>query len=67
MADPFVEVRGDLPQATPGASRMTVLRQIVAEWCERKKHESILIQRVTHGNGSRAASQRRPSGTGAES
>lgn len=60
--DPFVELRGDVlrehvdvmdavAQATPGASRMSVLRGILADWVDREKHRAMLVQRVTSGNG----------------
>jgi len=63
MADPFVELRGEVlrehvdvidavVQATPGASRMSILREIVAAWCDQKCHEATLINRVRAGNGS---------------
>lgn len=56
--DHLIELRGDVlrehidvidavVQATPGASRMSVVRVILDEWCERKIHEASLIQRVT--------------------
>lgn len=59
----LVELRGEVPRevvdvldavvaATPGASRMSVLRSVLGEWVARKKHEAMLIQRVTGGNGS---------------
>ena len=62
MSDPFVEVRGDVlrehvdiidavAHAIPGASRTSVLREIIAEWCEREIHRSTLVQRVARGNG----------------
>ncbi len=61
--DPFVELRGEVlrehidvidavVQATPGANRMTVIRQILDELVDRKLHESSLIERVRRGNGS---------------
>lgn len=76
MADPFVEVRGDflrdhidvidaVVQATPGASRMSVMREIVGAWVEKKCHEASLIQRVRRGNGSEAESGRSRGGKGA--
>lgn len=76
MADPFVELRGDflrehidvidaVVQATPGASRMSVLREIVGAWVDQKVHEASLIHRVRRGNGSEAESERNRSGKGA--
>ncbi|WP_439606842.1 hypothetical protein [Hydrogenophaga sp.] len=74
-ADHLVELRGEVlrehidvidavVQATPGASRMSVVRAILDDWCERKCHEASLIQRVTDsqrnrtGNGSDAGRKR---------
>lgn len=75
--DPFVELRGDvlrehvdiidaIVQATPGASRVSVLRQIVAEWAEREVHKSSLVMRVWNGNGNAPAAERQHAGTRAE-
>lgn len=75
-ADPFVELRGEVlrehvdvmdavAQATPGASRMSVLREILADWVEREKHRSMLVQRVCGGNGSAPESDRSRAGRGA--
>jgi hypothetical protein len=58
----LIELRGEISaedvsvidavvQATPGSSRMSILRQIVAEWVDRKCHEATLISRVRRGNG----------------
>lgn len=69
MGDPFIELRGDFPredvdvldavvQATPGANRTALLREILADWCERKRHEASLIARVTQRNGSAPAPDR---------
>lgn len=77
MADPFVELRGEIlrehvdvidavAQATPGASRMSVLREIVEAWVGQKLHESMLIQRVTSGNGTAPESGRNRAGRGRE-
>jgi hypothetical protein len=71
--DPFVELRGEIlrehidvidavAQATPGASRMSVLRQIIAEWVERETHRATLVCRVAQGNGTTPESDRRPNG-----
>jgi hypothetical protein len=57
MAEPYVELRADVvaehvaiidavAQATPGASRASVLRQIIGEWVEREIHRCTLVQRV---------------------
>lgn len=68
IADHLVELRGDIPrdymevidavvQATPGANRMTVVRDVLAEWTDRKIHESTLIQRCTVGQRKRTGSR----------
>lgn len=73
--DPFVELRGDVlqehvdvldavAQASPGANRMTVLRDILAEWCEREIHRATVVLRVSRGKGS--AGETRRSRFGAE-
>lgn len=73
MADPFVELRGEVlrehvdvidavVQATPGASRMSLLREIVAAWVEQKCHEATLIQRVRGSNGNAPESDRNRTG-----
>lgn len=65
-AEHLVELRGEIPrdlidvidavvQATPGANRMSVVRSILEDWCDRKIHEASLIQRV-------AAHQRKRTG-----
>lgn len=75
--DPFVELRGEIlrehmdvvdavVQATPGASRMSIVRTIVAEWVERKCHEASLIQRVRRGNGNGPETDRNRNGRGTE-
>lgn len=75
-ADPFVELRGEVlrehvdvmdavAQATPGASRMSVLREILADWVEREKHRSMLVQRVCGGNGNEPEPDRNRTGRGA--
>lgn len=67
--DQFIELRGEVPrefvdvmdavaQANPGASRMSVLREILADWYDRKVHEHSLIERVRRGNGSASESER---------
>lgn len=56
-AEHLVELRGEVArehidvidavvQATPGANRMSVVRQILDEWCERELHRAMLVQRV---------------------
>lgn len=76
MADPFIEVRGEIlrehidvidavVQATPGASRMSVLRQIVQAWVDQKVHEASLIHRVAGSNGGAQESGRSRTGSGA--
>lgn len=78
MADPFIELRGDVlrehidvidavVQATPGASRMSVLRSIVAEWVEREVHRSSVVMRVWNANGNAPESERSRSGNAPES
>ena len=73
--DPFVELRGEVlrehvdvldavAHATPGASRMTILRAVLGEWVDRKRHESMLIQRVTGGNGNAPEAHRKRTGKG---
>ena len=75
-SDPFIELRGDVlrehvdvidavVQATPGASRMSVLRQIVAEWVDREVHRSSVVMRVWNSNGTAPESQRSRAGKGA--
>lgn len=71
--DPFVELRGEIlrdhidvidavVQATPGASRMSVLREIVGAWVDQKCHEASLITRVRGANGSAPELNRNRSG-----
>lgn len=73
MAEPFVELRGEIlrehidvidavVQATPGASRMSLLREIVGAWVDQKVHEASLIHRVRGANGSVAESDRSRTG-----
>lgn len=73
METHLIEIRGDVPrelidvldavaQATPGASRMSVLRDVLREWVDRKCHEASLIQRVRRGNGTSAESGRSRAG-----
>lgn len=73
MADPFVELRGEVlrehidvmdavAQATPGASRMSVLREILADWVDREKHRAMLVTRVAGSNGSASESDRSRAG-----
>lgn len=74
--EPFVELRGEIlrehvdvidavVQATPGASRMSLLRQIIAEWVEHECHRAMLVQRVRRSNGSEPESNRNRTGKGA--
>lgn len=71
--DPFVELRGEVlrehvdiidavAQATPGATRTSVLRQIIAEWVDRELHRASLVTRVARGNGSGPEADRNPTG-----
>lgn len=73
MSEPYVELRGDVlaehvavmdavAQAIPGASRTSVLREIIAEWVEREVHRSTLVQRVAGRNGTAAEVDRKLSG-----
>jgi hypothetical protein len=73
-ADPFVELRGEVlrehvdvldavAQATPGASRMSVLREIISEWVQHEKHRAMLVNRVTQGNGSAPEAARSRTGS----
>jgi hypothetical protein len=52
-------------QATPGASRVSVMREIIAAWVERKCHEASLIHRVRSANGTVSESGRKRGGNGA--
>jgi hypothetical protein len=74
MSDHLVELRGEIPrevmdvidavvQATPGASRMSIVREILGEWVDRKVHEATLIQRVRRGNGGRTEGGRNGTGS----
>lgn len=74
LTDPYIELRGDIlrehmdvidavVQATPGATRLSVVRGIVASWVDQKVNESTLIQRVRGGNGSVAAGTGQSSGS----
>lgn len=65
--DHLIELRGEVQrdtmdvvdavvQATPGASRMSVVREILANWAEQKIHESTLVQRVTDAQRKRTGS-----------
>jgi hypothetical protein len=61
MSD-LVEIRGDMPaetvaiidavvQATPGASRMSVIRDVLDRWARAKVHEATLVHRLARANG----------------
>ncbi len=76
-SDPFVELRGEVlrehvdvidavAQSIPGASRMSVLREIVADWVDRETHRASLVMRVRRGNGSAPESDRNRAGKGSE-
>lgn len=76
-SDHLIELRGEIPRdlidvidavvaATPGANRMSVVREILSDWCERKIHEASLIQRVRRGNGNASESGRSRTGSGGE-
>lgn len=75
-SEPFVELRGEIlrehvdvidavVQATPGASRMSVLREIVALWVDREVHRSSVVMRVWNSNGSAPDAPRNRGGRGA--
>lgn len=77
MSDPFIELRGEIlcehmdivdavVQATPGASRMSIVRAIVAEWVDRKVHEASLIHRVRRSNGNGTEADRNRNGRATE-
>ena len=76
-ADHLVELRGEIlrddmaildavVQATPGASRMSLVREIISDWCDQKAHEASLIQRVRRGNGNAPEVDRKRTGSGGE-
>jgi hypothetical protein len=65
----LIELRGQVPeelfamldavaQATPGASRMSVLRDVLREWYGRERHKAIMVMRVCGDNGSAPYSDR---------
>lgn len=71
--DPLIELRGEIlrehmdvidavVQATPGANRMTVVREMVREWVEHEKHRAMLVTRVTNGHGSAPEPERSRTG-----
>lgn len=74
LTDHLVELRGDVPRefidtldATAaargnGANRMTILREILADWHRRKLHEATLILRVNRGKGSKGEAEGKPAG-----
>jgi hypothetical protein len=56
--DHLVELRGEIDrevmdvidavvQSRPGSHRMTLVREILNEWCEREIHRSTLVLRVS--------------------
>lgn len=61
----IVELRGDIPREFVdtldavanargnGCNRMTILREILAEWHRKKLHEASLVVRVNRSKGSR--------------
>lgn len=70
----FVELRGDVPRAdadvmdaivhaTPGASRMSLLRDIVAAWAKQERMKAMMVMRVCGGNGTGPELDRNRSGT----
>lgn len=71
--DPFVELRGEIlgehmdvidavVQATHGANRMTVVREIIREWVDHEKHRAMLVTRVTSGHGNAPEPERNQTG-----
>lgn len=58
-----IDVLDAVAHATPGANRVSILRQILSEWAERKRHEASLILRVSGGNGRGGEMQRSGKGT----
>ena len=71
--EPYVELRGDVlrehidvidavAHATPGASRSSVVRQIIAAWVEAEIHRSTVVLRVARHNGIVAESNRTGAG-----
>lgn len=70
MPDPFIELRGDVPREFVdtldavasargnGANRMTILREILADWHRKKLHEATLVARVNRGKGTRGEADR---------
>lgn len=76
MADQdFVELRGDVAradidvmdavvQATPGASRMSLLREIMGEWARRERMKAIMVMRVSGANGNEPELPRSRGGNG---
>lgn len=76
-SDPYVEIRGEfdrehvdvldaVAQARPGASRTSILREVLADWVAAKKHEASLIHRVTRDHGIRPELGRQRVGKGVE-
>jgi hypothetical protein len=73
-ADPSdIEIRGYLPRdlidlmdaiviANPGLSRIDLIRRVMGKWAERKRHEAILIGRLSRSNGTRTEAGTRPTG-----
>jgi hypothetical protein len=60
--DELVELRGDVPsevvavidavvQATPGANRMSVVRDVLSAWSRQKVHEATLVHRLAKAHG----------------
>lgn len=58
MLREHVDVIDAVVQATPGASRMSVLREIVAKWVESEVHRSSVVMRVWNGNGNEPEAHR---------
>lgn len=75
QTNPFVELRGEVDgddvaimdavaQATPGASRMSLLREIIRDWADRERHRSRLVQNACRSNGSEGEADRNRTGNG---
>jgi len=73
FTDPFVEFRGPLPrehidiidviaQVTPGATRVSIVRDWIAERIDLEIKKATVIERVRRGNGVGVEVSRRPSG-----
>lgn len=48
-----VDILDALVQANPGSSRFDYIEPILENWAEKKIHESRIVLRMAHGNGSK--------------